>query len=184
MGAGREDASQPKMQKVTAKKQIIKVLVADDHPVVRKGAADLLRPAGKNEGCGRGRGRRRSSAQGARTVPRRRSAGHQHARHERLWRSPRCFAKKRPQSKSLFCRCTATKTPSSEVIQAGAHGYVSKEAPAGGCCAPSNQCMPAIPFFSEEVARAEPWAEFVKEWRKEEEPFSQLTSREHTGSGP
>ena len=44
------------------------------------------------------------------------------------------------------------------------------------CCAPSNQCMPAIPFFSEEVARAA-LAEFVKSGGKKE-PFSQLTSRE------
>ena len=41
-GAGQEGASQPATQKVSAKKQIIKVLVADDHPVVRKGLQTCL----------------------------------------------------------------------------------------------------------------------------------------------
>ena len=42
MGAGQTSASQQTTQKVSAKKQIIKVLVADDHPVVRKGSATCL----------------------------------------------------------------------------------------------------------------------------------------------
>ena len=62
------------------------------------------------------------------------------------------------------------------VIQAGAHGYVSKEAPPEEVVRAIESVHSGEPYFSEEVARAA-LAEFVKSGGKKE-PFSQLTSRE------
>jgi DNA-binding NarL/FixJ family response regulator len=62
------------------------------------------------------------------------------------------------------------------VIQAGAHGYVSKEAPSEEVIRAIESVHAGEPYFSEEIARAA-LNEFVSSGGKKE-PFSQLTSRE------
>jgi len=62
------------------------------------------------------------------------------------------------------------------VIQAGAHGYVSKEAPPEEVLRAIESVYEGEPFFSEDIARAA-LSEFVTSGGKKE-PFAQLTSRE------
>lgn len=62
------------------------------------------------------------------------------------------------------------------VIQAGAHGYVSKEAPPDEVLRAIESVHSGEPFFSEDIARAA-LQEFVKSGGKKE-PFAQLTTRE------
>jgi two-component system nitrate/nitrite response regulator NarL len=62
------------------------------------------------------------------------------------------------------------------VIQAGAHGYVSKEAPPEELLRAIESIHEGEAFFSEEIARAA-LAEFIKSGGKKE-PFAQLTDRE------
>jgi two-component system, NarL family, nitrate/nitrite response regulator NarL len=62
------------------------------------------------------------------------------------------------------------------VIQAGAHGYVSKEAPPDEVLRAIESVNAGEPFFSEDIARAA-LQEFVNSGGKKE-PFAQLTIRE------
>jgi two-component system nitrate/nitrite response regulator NarL len=62
------------------------------------------------------------------------------------------------------------------VIQAGAHGYVSKEAPPEELVRAIESVYAGEPYFSEDIARAA-LSEFVTTGGRKE-PFAQLTIRE------
>lgn len=84
--------------------------------------------------------------------------------------------KELPQIKVLVLSVHHNKDAIFHVIQAGAHGYVSKEAPSEEVLRAVESVHGGEPFFSEEIARAA-LNEFVSSGGKKE-PFSQLTSRE------
>ena len=84
--------------------------------------------------------------------------------------------KQAPTVKVLVLSVHNNKNDVFRVIQAGAHGYVSKEAPPDEVLRAIEAVHAGEPFFSEEVARAA-LDEFVNSGGKKE-PFSQLTSRE------
>jgi len=84
--------------------------------------------------------------------------------------------KEAPEIKVLIISVHKNKDAIFRVIQAGANGYVSKEAPSEELLRAIESVYEGEPFFSEEIARAA-LAEFVKSGGKKE-PFAQLTSRE------
>jgi two-component system nitrate/nitrite response regulator NarL len=84
--------------------------------------------------------------------------------------------KEAPRVKVLVVSVHSNKDYIFRVIQAGAHGYVSKEAPPEELLRAIESVHAGEPYFSEEIARAA-LSEFVSSGGKKE-PFSQLTSRE------
>lgn len=172
---GSDGASRPTQLKVSAKKQIIKLLVADDHPVVRKGLQSCLARQGRIQFVGEA------------------ADGEEALRKVRELRPDvvlmdismpgmngltvtEVLRKELPQIKVLVLSVHHNKDAIFRVIQAGAHGYVSKEAPSEEVIRAIESVHAGEPYFSEEIARAA-LNEFVSSGGKKE-PFSQLTSRE------
>jgi two-component system nitrate/nitrite response regulator NarL len=84
--------------------------------------------------------------------------------------------KEAPHVKVLILSVHSNKEYIFRIIQAGAHGYVSKEAPPEELVRAIESICDGEPFFSEDVARAA-LNQFVANGGKKE-PFAQLTSRE------
>jgi two-component system nitrate/nitrite response regulator NarL len=84
--------------------------------------------------------------------------------------------KESPRTKVLVLSVHSNKEYIFRVIQAGAHGYVSKEAPPDELVRAIESVFEGEPFFSEDIARAA-LNQFVASGGKKE-PFAQLTSRE------
>jgi two-component system, NarL family, nitrate/nitrite response regulator NarL len=160
---------------VSAKKQIIKVLVADDHPVVRKGLQSCLARQGHIRMVG-------EAADGDEALRKTRELKPDVVLMDITMPGMNGLAvtevlrKELPQVKVLVLSVHSNKDSIFRVIQAGAHGYVSKEAPADEVLQAIESVNAGEPFFSEEIARAA-LSEFVNSGGKKE-PFSQLTSRE------
>jgi two-component system nitrate/nitrite response regulator NarL len=160
---------------VSAKKQIIKVLVADDHPVVRKGLQNCLARQGHLRIVGE-------------------AADGDEALRKALELSPdivlmdismpgmnglsvtEVLRKEAPEIKVLVLSVHTNKDYIFRVIQAGGHGYVSKEAPPEELVRAIEAVHAGESYFPEDVARAV-LNEFVSSGGKRE-PFAQLTSRE------
>jgi two-component system nitrate/nitrite response regulator NarL len=160
---------------VSAKKQIIKVLVADDHPVVRKGLQLCLARQPRIRVVGE-------------------AADGDEALHKARELSPHVvlmdismpgmnglavteqLRKEAPEIKVLVISVHKNREAIFRVIQAGAHGYVSKEAPPEELLRAIESVYAGEPHFSEDIARAA-LAEFIKSGGKKE-PFDLLTSRE------
>ena len=121
-------ASQPTRQKVSAKKQIIKVLVADDHPVVRKGLQTCLARQGHLKVVG-------EAADGDEALRKARELSPDVVLMDISMPGMNGLAvtevlrKEAPEMKVLILSVHSNKDYIFRVIQAGAHGYVSKEAP-------------------------------------------------------
>jgi two-component system nitrate/nitrite response regulator NarL len=168
-------ASQTTRRKVSAKKQIIKVLVADDHPVVRKGLQSCLARQGQIRLIG-------EAADGDEALRKTRELKPDVVLMDISMPGMNGLAvtevlrKELPQVKVLVLSVHRNKDSIFRVIQAGAHGYVSKEAPSEEVVRAIESVHGGEPFFSEEIARAA-LNEFVTSGGKKE-PFSQLTSRE------
>ena len=160
---------------MSAKKQIIKVLLADDHPVVRKGLQSLL------------------SRQSNLKVVAEACDGDEALRKTREFKPhvvlmdismpgmnglavTEVLRKELPQVKVLILSVHNNKEYIFRVIKAGAHGYVSKEAPPEEVVRAIESVYEDEPFFSEDIARAA-LNEFISSGGKKE-PFAQLTSRE------
>jgi two-component system, NarL family, nitrate/nitrite response regulator NarL len=160
---------------VSAKKQTIKVLVADDHPVVRKGLQSCLTRQGHIRVVG-------EASDGDEALKKVREL----KPHVVLMdismpgmdglAVTQVLRKELPAVKVLVLSVHRNRDAIFRVIQAGAHGYVSKEAPAEEVIHAIELIAGGEPFFSEEIARAA-LSEFVNNGGKKE-PFSQLTSRE------
>jgi two-component system response regulator NreC len=160
---------------VSAKKQIIKVLVADDHPVVRKGLQTCLAREPHIKVVGE-------------------AADGDEALRKTLELKPHVvlmdismpgmdglkvtehLRKEAPEVKVLIISMHKNRDAIFRVIQAGAHGYVSKEAPPEELLRAIELIHDGEAFFSEEIALAA-LAEFVKSGGRKE-PFAQLTGRE------
>jgi two-component system nitrate/nitrite response regulator NarL len=160
---------------VSAKKQIIKLLVADDHPVVRKGLQSCLSRQGRLKIVG-------EAADGEEALRQTRELSPDVVLMDISMPGMNGLAvtevlrKEAPRIKVLVLSVHSNKDYIFRVIQAGAHGYVSKEAPPEELLRAIETVHAGEPFFSEEIARAA-LSEFVNSGGKKE-PFSQLTSRE------
>jgi DNA-binding NarL/FixJ family response regulator len=161
--------------KVSAKKQIIKVLVADDHPVVRKGLQTLLSRQVHLRIVG-------EAADGDEALRKARELSPDVVLMDISMPGMNGLAvtevlrKEAPEMKVLVLSVHSNKDYIFRVIQAGAHGYVSKEAPPEELLRAIESVSAGEPHFSEDIARAA-LNEFVSSGGKKE-PFAQLTSRE------
>jgi DNA-binding NarL/FixJ family response regulator len=172
---GKHLAPRPLKQQVSAKKQIIKVLVADDHPVVRKGLQTCLarEPGIKVVG---------EAANGDEALSKIRELLPHVVLMDISMPGMNGLAvteqlrKEAPNVKVLIISVHKNKDAIFRVIQAGAHGYVSKEAPPEELIRAIEAVYDGQAHFSEDIARAA-LAEFVRNGGKKE-PFAQLTSRE------
>lgn len=156
-------------------KQKIKVLLADDHPVVRRGLQsclsrqDSVRVVG--EAADGDEALEKALALGPDVVlmdismPRRDGLAVTAA-----------LRKEAPQIKILVLSVHGNKEYIFRIIQAGAHGYISKEAPPSELVRAIEAVHAGESFFSPEVARAA-LDQLVNSGGKPE-PFSQLTARE------
>jgi two-component system nitrate/nitrite response regulator NarL len=160
---------------VSAKRQIIKVLVADDHPVVRKGLQSCLAKHGHLRVVG-------EAADGDEALRKARELSPDVVLMDISMPGLNGLAvtevlrKEAPQMKVLVVSVHSNKSSIFRVIHAGAHGYVSKEAPPEELLRAIESVHEGKPHFSEDVARAA-LAEFVNSGGKKE-PFSLLTARE------
>jgi DNA-binding NarL/FixJ family response regulator len=172
---GGNVASQPARRKVSAKKQIIKVLVTDDHPVVRKGLQSCLARQGHLKVVG-------EAADGEEALRKTRELRPDVVLMDISMPGMSGLAvtevlrKEAPQIKVLVLSVHTNKDYIFRVIKAGAHGYVSKEAPPEELLRAIECVHAGEPYFSEEIARAA-LTEFVSSGGKKE-PFSDLTPRE------
>ena len=160
---------------MSAKKQIIKVLVADDHPVVRKGLQTCLARQGHLRIVG-------EAADGDEALRKARELSPDVVLMDISMPGMNGLAvtevlrKEAPEIKVLVLSVHTNKDYIFRVIQAGAHGYVSKEAPPEELIRAIESVSEGEPHFSEDIARAA-LNEFVSSGGKKE-PFTQLTSRE------
>jgi two-component system, NarL family, nitrate/nitrite response regulator NarL len=167
--------SPTKRHLVSAKKQIIKVVVADDHPVVRKGLQSCVsrQPNMKflGEACDGDEALRKIRELKPDVVLMDISMPGTNG-----LTVTEVLRKDLPEVKVLVYSVHHNKEFIFRVIQAGAHGYVSKEAPPEEVLRAIESVYNNEPFFSEDIARAA-LSEFISSGGKKE-PFSQLTSRE------
>ena len=172
---GKEVAPRPEQQPVSGKKQIIKVLIADDHPVVRKGLQSCLgrqshlRVVG--EACDGDEALRQTRQLKPDVVLMDISMPGTDG-----LKVTEVLRKELPAIKVLILSVHNNRQYIFRVIQAGAHGYVSKEAPPDEVVRAIESVYQGEPFFSEDIARAA-LQEFIASGGKKE-PFAQLTSRE------
>jgi DNA-binding NarL/FixJ family response regulator len=150
-------------------------LVADDHPVVRKGLQICLAKQGNMRIVG-------EAADGDEALRKARELSPHVVLMDISMPGMNGLAvtevlrKELPQIKVLILSVHNNKEYIFRVIQAGAHGYVSKEAPPEEVLRAIESVYEGEPFFSEDIARAA-LSEFVTSGGKKE-PFAQLTSRE------
>ena len=160
---------------MSAKKQIIKVLVADDHPVVRKGVQICLAKQEKIRVVG-------EAVDGDEALRKARELSPDVVLMDISMPGMNGLAvtevlrKEAPDMKVLILSVHSNKEYIFRVIQAGAHGYVSKEAPPEELLRAIESVHEGEPHFSEDIARAA-LNEFVNTGGKKE-PFAQLTVRE------
>ncbi len=160
---------------VSAKKRTIRVLVADDHPVVRKGLLSCLERQPRLKVVG-------EAADGDEAVQKAlelapdvvlmdismpRVSGLAATQHLR---------QAAPDIKILILSVHNNQSYIFRIIQAGAHGYVSKEAAPEELLRAIESVCDGAPFFSPSVAQAA-LSQLVNHGGKPE-PFAQLTSRE------
>jgi len=151
------------------------VLVADDHPVVRKGLQSCLSRAGRLRLVG-------EAADGDEALRKARELQPDVVLMDISMPGmnglmvTEMLRKELPQVKVLVVSVQRNKDAIFRVIQAGAHGYVSKEAPSEEVIRAIESVHGGEPYFSEEIARAALY-EFINSGGRKE-PFAQLTPRE------
>ena len=175
IGAGQEGASQPTTQPVSAKKQIIKVLVADDHPVVRKGLQTCLARQKNLRVVG-------EAVDGDEALRKARELSPDVVLMDINMPGMDGLAvtevlrKEAPNMKVLILSVHSNKEYIFRGIQAGAYGYVSKEAPPEELIRAIESVYEGEPHFSEDIRR-DALNQFVIGGGKKP-PFAQLTNRE------
>jgi two-component system nitrate/nitrite response regulator NarL len=160
---------------VSAKKQIIKVLVADDHPVVRKGLQTCFAKQKNLRVVG-------EAVDGDEALRKARELSPDVVLMDISMPGMNGLAvtqvlrKEAPDLKVLILSVHSNKEYIFRVIQAGAHGYVSKEAPPEELIRAIESVYEGEPHFSDDVRR-DALNQFVIGGGKKP-PFAQLTSRE------
>ena len=168
-------ASPPARPKVSTKKQIIKVLVADDHPVVRKGVQICLAKPGRVRVVG-------EAVDGDEALRKARELSPDVILLDISMPGMNGLAvtevlrKEAPDMKVLILSVHRNKEYIFRVIQAGAHGYVSKDAPPEELRRAIEAVFAGEAHFSEDITR-DALNQFVVGGGKKA-PFAQLTSRE------
>ena len=163
------------MPEVNATEHIIKVLIADDHPVIRKGVQMCLADREEIKIVG-------EAVDGDETLRRARELSPDVILIDISMPGMSGLAvtevlrKEAPDIKVLILSAHASKSYILQAIEAGAHGYVSKEAPPKDLVRAITTVYGGEPFFSEKIVRAA-MNEFVAGGLKQE-PFAQLTPRE------
>ena len=149
--------------------------MADDHPVVRKGLQTCLAKQGTLRIVG-------EAADGDEALRKARELSPDVVLMDISMPGMNGLAvteilrKEAPDMKVLILSVHSNKEYIFRVIQAGAHGYVSKEAPPEELLRAIESVYAGEPHFSEDIARAA-LSEFVNTGGKKE-PFAQLTARE------
>src|SRR5882724_12451250 len=160
---------------VKTTKEKIKVLVVDDHPVVRKGLQsclarqDRLRIVGEasdgDEALGKTRELDPDIVLMDIDLPRMNGLA-----------VTELLRKEQSRVKVLVLSVHTNKEFIFRIIQAGAHGFISKEAPPDELLRAIESVYAGEPFFSPEIAKAA-LNQLVSSGGKKD-PFAQLTSRE------
>jgi DNA-binding NarL/FixJ family response regulator len=160
---------------VSAKKEKIRILVADDHPVVRKGLQACLAKQDRLKLVG-------EAADGDEALLKARELAPDVVLMD--INMPRMnglavtelLRKECPSVKVLVLTIHNNREYIFRIIQAGAHGYISKESPPEDLMKAIESVHEGEPFFSAEIARAA-LNQIVTSGGKKE-PFTQLTDRE------
>ena len=161
------------MQKVSAKK--IKILVADDHPVVRKGLQSCLARQERLKIVG-------EASDGDEALKKTRELSPDVVLMDISMPGMNGLAvtevlrKDHPDVKVLVLSVHNNRDYIFRIIQAGAHGFISKEAPPDELLRAIESVYSGEPFFSPEIAKAA-LNQLVTSGGKKD-PFAQLTSRE------
>ncbi len=164
-----------KRQPVSVSKQKIKVLVVDDHPVVRKGLQICLAGQERLKIVG-------EASDGNEALRKTRELGPDIVLMDISMPGmnglvvTELLRKETPKVKVLVLSMHGNREYIFRIIQAGAHGYVSKGAPPEELVRAIESICAGKPFFSPEVARAA-LDQLVNSGGKKE-PFNRLTQRE------
>lgn len=161
--------------KVSATKGKIRILVADDHPVVRKGLQSCLARQDSLRIIGEAADGDEALAKALELSPDVVLLDISMPRRDGLVVTA-ALRKEAPQIKVLILSVHNNKEYIFRIIQAGAHGYVSKEAPPEELLRAIESVYKGETFFSPEIARAA-LNQLVCNGGKRE-PFAQLTGRE------
>jgi len=163
------------MQRMSAAKDKIKVLVVDDHPVVRQGLQSCLSRQERLKIVG-------EAADGDEAVKRTRELAPDVVLLDldlpRLsgLAVAQLLRKEFPKVRILVLSVHSDREYVLRIIQAGAHGYVSKEASPEELLLAIETVFDGEPYFPPQIAQAA-LTEFVTNGGKKP-PFAQLTSRE------
>jgi|SRR4051812_48881300 len=164
-----------KRQKVSAKKEKIRILVADDHPVVRKGLQACLSKQERLKVVGEAEDGNEALEKARELAPDVILMDINMPRMNGL-AVTEVLRKECPSVKVLVLTIHNNREYIFRIIQSGAHGYVSKEAPPEELFKAIESVFKGEPFFSADIARAA-LNQIVSSGGKKE-PFSQLTDRE------
>ena len=161
--------------KVSATKLTIKVLVADDHPVVRKGLHSCLSKHDRLKMVGEAATGEEAVEKALALAPDVVLMDISMPRMSGL-AATQVIRQKAPGIKVLILSVHNNRDYIFRIIQAGAHGYVSKEASPDELLRAIESVYIGETFFSPEIAQAA-LVQLVQNGGKKE-PFDQLTSRE------
>lgn len=160
---------------VSATKQKIRVLIADDHPVVRKGLQSCLARQDGLRLVGEAADGDEALAKALELQPDVVLLDISMPRRDGL-AVTEALRRQAPQIKILVLSVHSNREYILRVIQAGAHGYISKEAPPEQLSQAIQTVCNGQTFFSPEAAQAA--LHRLVENGGKREPFAQLTARE------
>jgi two-component system, NarL family, nitrate/nitrite response regulator NarL len=161
--------------KLSATKQKIRILIADDHPVVRKGLQTCLSRQDRFRIVGEAADGDDALQKALELTPDVVLMDISMPRRDGLAVTQE-LRKAAPQIKILILSMHSNKEYIFRIIQAGAHGYISKEASPDALAKAIEAVQSGETFFSPEIAQAA-LSQLVSNNGKRE-PFAQLTSRE------
>ncbi len=164
-----------KTEKVSGLKQKIKILIADDHPVVRRGLQSCLTRQDRVRIVGEAADGDEALEKALALTPDVVLMDISMPRRDGL-AVTEALRKQAPQIKVLVLSVHSNKEFIFRIIQAGAHGYVSKEATPEQLLTAIEAVFAGETFFSPEIAQAA-LTQLVTSGGKKE-PFGQLTNRE------
>jgi len=161
--------------KVSGTKQRIKILVADDHPVVRKGLQSCLARQERLRVVGEASDGEEALQKALELIPDVVLLDISMPRKDGLTVTG-ALRKAAPQIKVLILSVHSNKEYLFRIIQAGAHGYVSKEASPDELLRAIESVHNGETFFTPEIAQAA-LSQLVNNGGKKD-PFALLTTRE------